>query len=476
MEKVIPELWAHQKQAVKKARDYPYFGLLFEPGVGKTSTTITILREKYAQSKQVIPTLILCPPVVIGNWKKEFSIWSKIPASRIYPLVGSQKERIEILKTAPRDSIFITNYESLNMDKLFLELCRVVKDGVLVLDESHKVKSVTAKRTKKAIELADLATYRYILTGTPILNSLMDVFSQFRVLDRGQRFGKNFFTFRARYFTDKNKFMPRDRHFPDWVPLPNAANEIKELMDPISMYVEKESCLSLPPFVRKTVEVEMSKEQVRLYEEMKRDLVATFKMDDGSHKYSVAELALTKALRLQQIVSGHVRVEEDEGEVRTLKIKDNPRKKALKELLEDLAPYHKVLVWAVFRDNFDDIREVCEELELGYEEIHGDVKDKDKAAENFRSKESVRVMIGHPGSGGIGLNLVEASYMIYYSRNFSLEMDIQSEARAYRGGSERHASITRIDLVTPGTIDELVLKALEAKTAISNSVLKEMLV
>jgi len=114
-------------------------------------------------------------------------------------------------------------------------------------------------------------------------------------------------------------------------------------------------------------------------------------------------------------------------------------------------------------------------LKLGFAELHGDIKDKDKEAEKFRSDDSIRVIIGHPGSGGIGLNLVEASYMIYYSRNFSLEMDIQSEARNYRGGSERHASITRIDLVTPGTIDELVLKALAGKTAISNSVLKGMI-
>jgi SNF2 family DNA or RNA helicase len=83
------------------------------------------------------------------------------------------------------------------------------------------------------------------------------------------------------------------------------------------------------------------------------------------------------------------------------------------------------------------------------------------------------VLIGHPGSGGIGLNLIEASYMIYYSRSFSLEHDIQSEARCYRGGSERHQSITRIDLVTPGTIDELVMKSLATKQELSDKILKE---
>ena len=218
----------------------------------------------------------------------------------------------------------------------------------------------------------------------------------------------------------------------------------------------------------------MGVEQQRLYDSMRKDLVATLNGTDGVERHSIAELAITKALRLAQIVSGHITTEGESGEEnKTIQITDNPRKLALKQLLEDLAPNHKVIVWAVFHANYYDIREVCEELKLEYAELHGLVKNKDEQAKKFREDKNVRVLIGHPMSGGLGVNLIEASYSIYYSRSFSLEADIQSEARNYRGGSEMHESITRIDLVCPASIDELVLKALASKQVLSQSVLKQ---
>ena len=96
------------------------------------------------------------------------------------------------------------------------------------------------------------------------------------------------------------------------------------------------------------------------------------------------------------------------------------------------------------------------------------------AVERLNNDPSCRVLIGHTGSGGIGINLIAASYSIFYSRSFSLEYDIQAEARNYRGGSEKHTKVTRIDLVTPNTIDEEVVKALASKKKIGYQVLKKM--
>lgn len=486
MEVVLPhptnppdELWAHQRIAVERARDLDYFALFFQPGVGKTATAIHIARHKFNVHKTVLPTLILCPPVVIPNWKHEWAKFSKVDPKKIISLVGTGKQRLEILKKSPTDSIFITNYETLLMKDVYTYLKSFLSASplpcMLIADEAHKAKDPGAKRTKLLMELAPLFKYRYILTGTPILNSLMDVFSQFKILDLGQRFGKNFYSFRAIYFEDKNKAMPSQKYFPDWRPQKGADKRIRKQIQDCAMFAEKADCLTLPPLVKKIIEVPMAPEQKRLYESMKQDLIATVMGDDGKLRASIAELAITKALRLQQIVSGHLRYENDGGETGTLKIKDNPRKKILAELLEDLAPYHKVLIWAVFKDNYEDIRQVCNGLGLGFTELHGEVKDKQQAVERFSNDPSCRVLIGHPGSGGIGVNLVAASYSIFYSRSFSLEFDIQAEARNYRGGSERHESITRIDLVTPGTIDELVLKSLASKQQLGNSILRQHL-
>jgi SNF2 family DNA or RNA helicase len=470
------ELWAHQRIAVERARDLNYYALFFEPGTGKTATSIHIARHKFTVHKSVLPTLILCPPVVIPNWKNEWAKFSKVDPKKVVPLVGTGKQRLELLKTSPIDSIFITNYETLLMKDVYAYLKSLFSTSplppLLIADEAHKAKDPGAKRTKLLMELAPLFKYRYILTGTPILNSLMDVYSQFKILDLGQRFGKNFYSFRAIYFEDKNKTMPAQKYFPDWRPQKGADERIRKQIQDCSMFAAKSECLDLPPLVKKIIEVPMGSEQKRLYESMKRDLIATVMGEDGKLRASIAELAITKALRLQQIVSGHLRVESEGQPTATLKIKDNPRRDALRDLLEDLAPAHKVLVWAVFKDNYEDIRAVCDSLKLQYVELHGEIKDKEGQAHCFRNDPKVRVLIGHPGSGGIGLNLVEASYMIYYSRAFSLEFDIQSEARAYRGGSERHESITRIDLVAPSTIDELVLKSLEAKQQLGDAVLK----
>jgi SNF2 family DNA or RNA helicase len=187
-----------------------------------------------------------------------------------------------------------------------------------------------------------------------------------------------------------------------------------------------------------------------------------------------ATLAITRALRLQQISSGYVPVKVDAGDgvltEKILPLKDNPRALALQEILEGIVPTAKVLVWAVFADNYRTIAEVCDELKVKYVSVTGQQTGKQKmeAVAAINEDDATRVLIGHPGAGGIGINLVAASYSIFYSRGFSLEFDLQAEARNYRGGSERHATINRIDLIAKNTIDEKVSKALSEKQAISD--------
>lgn len=466
------ELWGHQKEARQKAKSRDSFGLFFEVGAGKTGTCISMLRDKYNENKRIMKTLIIGPPIVMENWKREFANFSNVPQDEILILNGSGKKRLEMFRDTEA-KIIITNYEVLSVPSMgaLYEAIMLWKPEVLVFDESHRIKDYKAKRTKKAIQLADKADYRYILTGTPVLNSLMDIFTQYRVLDQGRSFGKNFFTFRARYFYDKNRGMPTQKYFPDWKTRDGAADEIKQILNESSMHITKDECLDLPPLVKKVINVPLSPRQQKAYNEMKQGFITM--MND---KACVAELAITKALRLQQITSGHLPVESFDGSVSEIvKFKDNPRVQALSELLEDIAPAHKVIVWAVFKQNYDDILEVCQKLKLPTVEVTGRVSPAQKQhnVDAFNNDDSIRVLVGHPGSGGIGINLVAASHAIFYSRNFSLEYDIQAEARNYRGGSERHTKVTRIDLVAPGTIDELVSKSLASKQEISYQVLHD---
>lgn len=486
MIKEIKPLWEHQRLAAEKAKDRNDFAFFFEMGAGKTLTAITTLRHVYEKNDKLLKTLIVCPPIVIENWKKEILEGSKIKEWNIVPLVGPQKTRVQtfldncfkidgVIHT-PIPRIVLVNYEGLLMIDL-IKLLHKWRPEVMVYDESHKCKDHKSKRAKSAAAFSDKARYRYILSGTPVLNSAMDLFSQFLILDKGNTFGKNFFAFRAKYFYDRNSTMPKQKYFPDWRIKQHAEEEINQLIMKKSMRITKAQCMDLPPLVVQDFKVELTTEQRRIYDDMKSDFIAY--LGDSA---CVATLAITKALRLMQIASGFVNVEKrgDDGasDRKNISITDNPRAQALKELLEQITPNAKVLVWAVFKENYDTIRRVCESLELDLVEVHGEISQtqKDENVKRFNTDPKCRVFLGHPGSGGIGINLVAASYSIFYSRNFSLEQDLQAEARNHRGGAEIHEKITRINIIAKDTIDEVIAEALSKKINISEKVLKDMLI
>lgn len=468
-------LWNHQVNALRKAEGLNNLALFMDPGVGKTRTTIEILRRKYAKHSRLMRTIIFAPIVVCENWKREFAMFSKIHPNDIVVLTGTGNKRVkDFIRWAgddlSRPKIFITNYHSTGMSdlyKLFLDY----KFEVLVVDESQRTKNPAGKMAKAVAAISDATLYRYILTGTPVLNSPMDLFMQFRILDKGETFGKNFYGFRANYCSDKNsKRAGTQGYFPQWEVRPDMIPVIGSKIQALSVQAKKSECLDLPPMIRQEIEVALTAQQQRMLKEMKNEYLAF--VDElektGQPKTVTAQIAATKALRLQQIVSGYAAIEQS-GKYEVLK--DVPRLKALEELLEDLTDGHKVIVWAVFKANYEMIAKLCEKMGLGYTDITGETKDKDANAHKFRTDPKCRVLIANPGAGGVGLNLVEASYSIYYSKGFSLEHDIQSEARNYRGGSHVHEKITRIDLIARGTIDEIINEALRNKQNVAEQVL-----
>lgn len=463
------QLWKHQQLAVEAAANLEHYALFFDPGLGKTFTTITILRNKFNEHKKFFKTLIVAPIIVLQNWKDEFAKFSKVDPSQIVVLIGSGKDRIrELRKARERHGdklIVVTNYEGLvTINGFFEDLLEWAPEAV-VLDESHRVKSPNSKRTVQAIRLCDQAKFKYILSGTPVLNTPMDVFSQFRCLDGGDTFGKNFFVFRAKYFWDKNSGMPKDRYFPAWVPREDTNEKLNALIYKKGMRAVKAECLDLPPLVKKKIYVELSTEQKRLYKEMADDFIAFLK-----DKACTAQLAITKMLRLQQIITGFVTTEDGEDHL----LKSTPREDALSELLADITPGHKVIVWCVFKQNYAQVRRVCQKLKIKYVEGHGQISAKEKYenVKTFTVDDDCRVLIANPRAMGIGINLIVSSYSIYFSRSHSLEDDLQSEARNYRGGSEIHSKITRIDLIAKGTLDERILESLEKKMNIAEEILE----
>jgi len=475
---IPPEHYPHQTNSTEKAikGGLPYRGLFHEQGTGKTLTTITILRNLFLKHRKPLKTLIFCPAIVVDNWAREIDQWSKC-GKYVHKLQGTKKQRMKDIEESEA-LIFITNYEALHMDGLFWDevgtkkkpLRKLKKLGfeVLILDESHRAKTHNSNTTKMLIRMSDKIHYRYILTGTPILNTASDIWSQYRILDGGERFGANFYAFRNLYYMDKNAGMPSDKHFPDFVLRMGALEAINEKIYTCADRVRKDEALTLPPLIKQSLFVDMSPEQSKAYKEMKAHFISYVEqVETGELKPAVAKIALTKALRLLQIVSGFVTTDDGEDVI----FKKNPRIDGLKDILQDREG--KIIIWATFKQNYKMISNLCDKLKISYGFLVGGQNPKKRASdlEEF-TKGDIRVLIASPQAGGTGVNLIEASTSIWFSRNFSLEHRLQGLARNHRKGSEMHKTINSIDLVCPGSLEENVLESLDNKECLSNALLK----
>lgn len=471
----VVTLWKHQESGVNQAVEvlkennfmFGEFAFIFDVGTGKTGTLITTLRKIFSTHKRIPTTLICSPVITLENWANEWSIFSKVDEKHVIVLKGPVKKRIKTIEDSMKklngECIFITNYEGIRTKDLANKLVEI-KPEILVCDESHRAKTHNSKTTKVLNKIADETKFRYILTGTLITNSEFDIFSQWRILDKGKSFGRNFYHFRNKYFYDNNAGMPKAKYFPDWRIRSGSHADMDTYLKLRSLKAIKEDCIDLPDLVEKTIKVDPTPEQKRVHNEIAKKLIA--EINEGV--YATAENALTKTLRLAQVSSGFIKTEDD----KTREIK-NDKVKALKELLFDLCVEgkEKVIVWAVFKHNYEQIRRVCDALNIRYKEGHGGVRNVFQEVSDFNDGD-YSVLIGNPSSIGIGVNIKSASTSISFSQTFSLEQKLQKNARNYRGGSVLlHSKITRISLVTKGTIDELIEQALEKKLTTANKIL-----
>lgn len=470
----ITKPYEWQKQAFENALDADEYALFAEMGTGKTKCLIDIIRAKFSQEMRLMKTIIFAPLVTLNNWKREFLVHSKISRTSIITL-NKSATRMKDFRTAigedrNRSVIIIVNYEAVISDKFYEQLL-VWEPEIIVGDELHYIKSYKSQRAKKIVKLADKAKYRFGLTGTPILNDALDLFMQFRFLDKGQTFGTSFFKFRAEYFHDANAaWAHTQQHFPKWVQRQDRVEYMTNQIYKKAYRVTKEQCLDLPPLIKEVVELDMAQDMLKAYIEMKKEFI-TFVENEKTKRTEavVAQLALTKALRLLQITSGFVKT--DKGDI--VRFRYNPKAEAVKDLLINLTLSNKVILWCAFKEDYAILSEICEKLNIKYVLLTGEqsLEKKQESIDAITNDPDTKVIIANRRAGGIGINLVECKYSIVYSRNFSLNDELQSEARNHRGGSQMHDRIVKIDLVCKESIDQIVLDALQGKQAISDRII-----
>lgn len=469
--KITP--FKHQEMALKMSRDHDDLALLWEMGTGKTGGMILILRDKYSKYGEIKKTVIFSPIVTLENWRQEIQIHSYVNDCNVYVCNKSGKKRLDVLEEATKKKcIIIINYEAI-LNANVRQYLTDWRPEIVVCDESHLVKNHASKRAKAILALAsmDSVRHRYILTGTPILNSPIDLYHQYKILDRGETFGKNFYAFRAEYFYDENApWVGKHNYFPKFVPLKRKFEELTSKIYSKATRILKSNCLDLPPFIVKNIRLTMAPDQARAYKEMRKEFI-TFVTDlkkDKTHA-AVAMQATTKAIRLQQICCGFIKTEDE----KIIEFKHNPKVDMTRELLEQLTPNHKVIIWTSYIANYSMLAEMCERMGVSYVLLTGQQtnEQKEKAIETFNTKSHCRVIICNRKTGGTGINLTCASYSIVFGRDFNLANELQSEARNYRSGSQVHKSITKINLVMADTIDEQVMEALESKQEVSEIIL-----
>lgn len=470
------------------------FGLFMEQGTGKTACVIAALCQEVLE-RGSCRAIIVTPNNVRMNWIAELERFATCEYTAAV-MRGSKLNRvktlIEVQTSASPLKICIVSYDG--MCNTF-EAIEHVKWDYAVLDESHYIKWPGTQRSKVAMRLRDCAAKRLCLTGTPVTNHALDLYSQFEFMEKYGSGFKDWKSFRKFY----GVWEPTT-HGDKLVGIQNL-RFMKERLARRSYIVRKDEVLKLLPAKMYSIhEVEMSSKQKEAYEQMRSELRVQFGdmlNDIGEVSAASVNTILTQLLRLAQITSGFVVWDSRESDDGTIVeggyhlFDPNPKIEAVLELIK--GNEHKVIVWACFRY---DIAAICNALtQHGIDHVRFDGSTSEKArgiAEfEFNNNPMCKVFVGNPAAGGTGLNLLgyppgqedvesDCDMTIYYSQGWSMVHRTQSEDRNHRRGTRRPVRV--VDLCVPGTIDEEIRSRVVGKRAHAlevgdiRSILKKLLV
>ena len=450
----------HQLKAFYLSRDKDAFALLMEQGTGKTKVGIDNAAYLYGQGK-ITALVVIAPNGVHRNWlNKEIPAhmpeWCPHKSVYYYSGMGAKdtEKFNELMLAEDCLKIFSFNCEAFVSKTAVALMNRIIlaNSVMLVVDESSRIKTPGAKRTKLITKFGKMVKYRRIMTGTPVTKGPEDVFSQFRFLDPNILGYDSFSSFKSRYCImggyEQKQFVAYQN-----------VDELTSSIEGHSFRVLKKDCLDLPEKIYQRHTVELSKKQRKIYDQLRNDFVTELEGESLS-----APEAITRLLRLQQIICGWFPTEDE-----TVAIEDkNTRLSALLDLLPDIEC--KVIIWARFKR---DIKAIGAALGAEAVSYYGDVSNDDRvvAVERFQEDPSVRYFIGQPQSGGIGLTLTAAECAIYYSNSFDLETRMQSEDRCHRIGTKNN--VTYIDFESPKTIDTKIINALRSKKNLADTITKD---
>ena len=464
--------YAHQLKALEMSWDRPYFAYFMEMGTGKSKVLIDNISMLYDNGK-INGVLIVAPKGVVKNWY-EGEIPTHIVKHIDYKCVlwqslinAKQQKKLNTLFEAGEDlHVLVMNVEALSTKKgvAFAEKFLNSHRAMMAIDESTTIKNPNAKRTKNIVGIGKLATYRRILTGSPVTKSPLDLYKQCEFLEDELLGFNSYYAFRTRYAVMRTaNFSGRSVQI---VVGYRNLDELSEKLKAFSYRVLKDECLDLPKKTFMKREVMLTEEQTKAYLQMQKLAHAQL---DG--KMMTTATVLTQLMRLQQITCGHFTA--DDGTIHEM---PNNRIGELLDLLYEIEG--KVVIWAQFqRDVSNILTALHNEFGEGcYVDYYGltPQEDRQENIKKFQDPDSgVRFFVGTTQTGGYGITLTAASTMIYYSNGYDLEKRQQSEARIDRIGQEK--PMTYIDIICENTVDTRIVKALRKKVDIATQIMGEEL-
>lgn len=461
---VTPDEWEKGKpvspKKIEPEAERKGFGLLFEMGCGKTLTAIAIMGAAY-QMGAIEKVLVVAPTSVCSVWPHDISDFADFK-TRVGVLLGTKEKRLrelDAVKNHPLRAlkVCVINYESVWRDDIFQSIADYAPD-MIIADESQRIKTHDAQQSKGMHKLGDLAKYKLILSGTPVQNNAIDIFSQYRFLDPTV-FGMNFYAFRNRYaimggFNQKQIIGYRD------------LDKLIKKEYSIAYRVTKAEALDLPEQTFITRHIPLEGKSKNLYDRIKKDSFA--ELENGGQ--ISAPTVLTKLLRLQQFTGGFIQPDAGKPEF----VFDG-KLNALEDIIDDyvIGEDKKLVIFCRFRPEIDLITKLIQKKKLGFISIYGDVKLEERGTlvEDFQKNKDTRIALLQIDTAGLGITLTAADTCVYYSVNFNYAAYSQSLARIHRIGQKNNC--TYIHLVVEKTIDERVYKALAAKEDLATTVVDD---
>ena len=451
-------------------------------GTGKTITTIMALKRLEEFGHDVFPVLVTAPPTTKFQWEMAWQEW--FPGKTVRRVSGTAKERREALESGA--DVLIMNWESLRLHSrlghyggVALRRCKEHKGDIgvkpaqceahpkelneipfrsIIADEAHIMMNPLSKCTRAmwALGHSDTVAYKFALTGTPISKSPVDLWAIMHFLAPEEyptmtgyvnRYGKEKFS----YANDRREIIGFNEH---------TKPEFLGFFDPRFRRMPKELVLKdLPPVTYQVREAEMSAKQRKAYKELEKQMFT--RTEEGD--IIIATNKLSQQIRLLQYASALCSVDEA-GDVQMTNHKASPKLDALMEVIE--ATPKPIAVAAESRKLIELASERLTANKIPHGLIVGGMTEDQRAAV-LRDLEfgKIKALLFTMRAGGTGVNMTAADTIVFLERSWSMLIDLQTMARVHRIGSEQHSSVTRVDIIAPGTVEQKQLVAIATKRA-----------